>query len=288
MRVRHRVALFAHRTIDVDVAHTLLRAAVTIAAVAVRWVRAGLTEFLGAQGCAAIAVGRIAVVTTFTGFDNAVAAPSRDATIRIGVRVAHFAHPAVRIIITYAFARRDVATAALACGAVCVRLPELLCAPRCAAVAIGRVVVVATFRRFNDAVTTTTRNALVRIKARVADVVHRAVDVFVALARAARGITSVACTSTRKCTRLTDFQEALAIATIAGRRIAVIAPFVDFDDAIATSRIHTEIGVVAHVAELSHRTIRNFIADTGILRNIAKLARSLFTEPQSYRAGVAG
>jgi len=259
-----------HRAIFVDVANTHVGRAVAVTAVALGSVGAHLTEFLRASGAAAVAVHRIAVVATFARFDDAVAAASRDADMRIRVRVADFACSTIAVHVANTHVGRAVAVTAVALGSVGAHFTEFLRASSCAAVAVHHVAVIATFARFHDAVTAATRDAGVGIGVQVANVAHRAICVFVALAGAALRITRSAFASTRKCTRLADLQEAGAAATVSGDRIAIVAAFVHLEHAVSATRINADVGICARVAELSAAAVIVLITRADAARRIAE------------------
>jgi len=146
---------------------------------------------------------------------------------------------------------------------------------RIAAVTVVRVVVVATFARIQDAVAATHGNALVRIERRVAVLAHGTVRIGIASTRVIRWIAELARALRRARAGLANFLEARAVATVAVRRIAVVATFAGFQHEVATTRIHANVRICNRIAELSHWTISIHVASAGVVRRVAETARAL-------------
>jgi hypothetical protein len=69
---------------------------------------------------------------------------------------------------------------------------------------------------------------------------------------------------------LSEFKQTGRIATVTGRRIAIVAAFTRLDDEIATTRSHANVWRRHRIADLPARTICILSTDTRIVRRVAK------------------
>lgn len=115
-------------------------------------------------------------------------------------------------------------------------------------------------------------DANVGICGRIADLASEAIRVLVAYALLAGVITMAAATFRVVRTRFAKFFGAEDIAAIAGRRVAVVATFIGFEDAVATTSNNASIGIGCRIAEFAALAIRILIASANL--NIAQTARA--------------
>jgi len=123
-------------------------------------------------------------------------------------------------------------------------------------------------------------HAQVRIGKRIAKLAARAICIFVTRTDARVAKTARALTAQRA--RLPEFAQTRRVAAVAIEVIAIVARFGRFDDAIATSRIDTEVRIGEHVAKLASRAICILITRAGVIGRIAEAARAL----RSHQAGL--
>lgn len=236
--------------------------------------RAALPDFNQASLRTAIAVGGIAIVASFGHFDDTIAAARIDALVWPGQDVADLHARTIRSFITSADVADGITeSAATGHRAARARLTDFEQTRGIAAIAVRRVVVVASFAHFHDAVATTGRHTGIRIRRRFADrSSRRTIGIFVTYARAIERITSAARTRRRQDARFAKLEQTRRRATIAVRGIAVVASFAEFDHVITTTRIDTNIRICLDVAKLHPRTIDIFVA--GADEHVAKAARA--------------
>jgi hypothetical protein len=115
-------------------------------------------------------------------------------------------------------------------------------------------------------------DANVGICGRIADIASETIGVLVAYALLAGVITMAAPAFRIVRTRFAQFFGAEDIAAIAGRHIAIVATFVGFEDAVATSSWNASIGIGCGIAEFAALAIRILIASANL--NIAQTARA--------------
>ena len=271
MRHGRGVAGLAHSTIAVLVADALIGRRVAIRAAAFGAVRARFAQFLGAKCTATIARHRIAIIAAFIGFEDAVTATSHDTGIRIRRRIADFAACAIHVIV----ARTNIhvtqpARARCARGASFAKLDQTSAVTT---IIVGGIAVVAAFIGFDAAITTRERNADVRIGRRIARRSAGTIRVLITSAHVAIGIAESALAIARRhVAGLSEFEQTRRAATIARRRIAVVAPFGRFDHRVSAARIHADVRHCGRIANLTRRTIRFGIASAGVIGRITETA----------------
>jgi len=106
------------------------------------------------------------------------------------------------------------------------RLPEFPQTNGVATVAVRRVAVVASFACFQNVITAARIHAKVRIGKRIAELAARAIRIVITRTDAACRITEAAGALIRGRTGLAELEHTPRIATIAWRRISVVATFV--------------------------------------------------------------
>ena len=234
--------------------------------------RARFAKLAQTHGAAAVARHHIAVVATFAHFDDLIATPRHHAHVRVGLHIAQLESGTIDVRV--ARANHHVAETARANRTCHAGLSELLQALRVATVARRRIAVVAPLTRVDHAIATTCSDALVRHQRQVARLVGTAIRIAITDALIDHRIAETARARRRRHTALQQLDEAHRIATIAGRRIAIVATFVHFDDAIAASRSNTAIRTRLHIAHIGHGTIGILIARANIAVRIAESART--------------
>ena len=122
-------------------------------------------------------------------------------------------------------------------------MPELEFTALIATVEGHDIAVIATFARFEYEVSAPGIHAEVGISDRIAQLAGWTIGVLVARADVARGITESALANARRQTRVSELDEARHAASVARRRIAVVATFASFDEEIAAAWIHADIRV---------------------------------------------
>lgn len=154
-------------------------------------------------------------------------------------------------------------------------MSELEQAAEIAAVSRGRVSVVARFSGFENAVSATERDTLVRTGRRIAEFSTGTIGVFIAGANIARRIAEPADTVARRAaTGLSKLEQTSGRTAVAHDFIAIIAAFAGFDDVVAATRIHASVWHGVHIANFDPGTIGIFIACAPRIRRITKAARA--------------
>jgi len=184
-----RIAKLAHGTIDALVASTGVIRRIAEAAGALTRKRTRNADFTETEAIASVAAHRIAIVTSFGHFDDAIATARIDANIRVGRRVAKLDARTIREFVASTDVARWIAERTGTNVIVTrTRLSEFLQTLRIATVTIVQVVVIATFTHFEHAVAATCRYALVRVERQIALLTARTIAVFVACTNVARRI----------------------------------------------------------------------------------------------------
>lgn len=109
MRRDRGVANLVAQTIGIFVAYALIHGAVAISTAAFHAVHAHATELFSARRIAAVARRCIAVIASFTGFSDRIAAAEWNAGMRIHAQIAALAHGAIDVFIAYALICGSVA-----------------------------------------------------------------------------------------------------------------------------------------------------------------------------------
>lgn len=260
------------RTIGIFVASTGGINGVARAARARRRRHARFAQFEQTGAIATIVARRIAIVATFTDFNNEIATSRIHTRIRCGLDAAKLATGTINIRIASAYHR--VTKAARADAAYSTRSSEFFQALSIAAVTIVQIAVVAAFAEIERAIAATARNALMRGQREVARIpFNNAIAVFIALAELPHWVAKTTCTRTvRPWARLPNFEQTRWITTIARVDIAVVATFARLEHMIAASRRNTDIRHGDHVAYVRRGTIGILIAHTLVCIGIAKAA----------------
>jgi hypothetical protein len=225
VRVEDSVALLARGTISIVVANALIDHRIAKTARAGRRSRAALEKLDETHGIAAIGGRRIAVIATFTHFDDAIAAPRSDAHIRVRYGIANIRHRAIRRGITRANVTVGIAESAGANHVGETGLSKLFQANPIAAVIGHGIAIVAAFSRIEDAIAATGRDADVRVRRDIASLPSRTIGIFIASANVSCGIAKAAGARRTQGTHLTEFLETNGIATVAVGQVAIVATF---------------------------------------------------------------
>lgn len=180
MRLGHGVAYLVAQAIGVFVAYALIHGAVAVSTAAFHAVHAHSTELFSARRIAAVARGCIAVVASFAGFNDRIAATEWNTCMRIRAQIAALAHLAIDIFIAYALIYGAVAISTAAFGGVHARLTKLFRTGRIAAVTRRCIAVVAALIGFDNPIAAAGRNACIGCAARPANFAHDAIRILVA------------------------------------------------------------------------------------------------------------
>jgi len=193
------------------------------------------TELEQTLRVAAVEVLEVRIVAAFTQIEHAVAATWGYALVRIGIRVARLTQGAIIVVVASANVCVGVTQPARTAGAVVARFAELEQALGIAPVARNAVTVVAPLGSLDPAVAAPGFDTLVRARRFVADFALVAIGVLVTGANVVIRVASAACAIGALVTFLAQLQAAIGVTTVAGVRVAVIAAFAEFNQAIAAT-----------------------------------------------------
>lgn len=215
--------------------------------------------------CAATVPGvLVAIVASFSRFNDEIAASRIDADVGHRLGIADLTARTIRVLIAGARSVRGIAeTAGARAGTIGTRLTNFQEARAAAPISVARIVIVASFAHFEHAIATTGIDTHVGARNDVAQLRAIAIRSFVTSADDSNRIAKAAFARSRTIgTKLPNFEQTAGGTAIAARRIVVIATFAEFDHSIATTGNDAEIGIGGEFADGSiRRAIGVFITN---------------------------